>query len=259
MIPFVDTHCHIDTYEEHAKESFASLWERLDTKPEAMVHVACDPEDFEYAKNICEKHSFFYAAYGVHPSCANTFNNEIEKQLRQYLSLPKTVACGEIGLDYHYEGPSREMQKNIFDRQLRLGLEMGKPLVLHLREADADSLSILRKARLSGAKLHVHCYTGSPEFAMELLELPAEVFIGFTGIITFKNAQNVRDAAKIVPIHRLLLETDAPYLAPVPYRGKPAHSGMIPIIAEHLAAIKEVSLENLMRACRENTRLCYGI
>jgi len=179
--------------------------------------------------------------------------------LRYYLGLSKTVACGEIGLDYHYEGPAHATQKIIFDRQLRIGLEMKKPIVLHLREADEDSLSILRKAPLSGAKIHVHCYTGSPEFVMELLQLPAQVFIGFTGIITFKNAQNVRDAAKIVPLHQLLLETDAPYLAPVPYTGKPAHSGMIPIIAEQIATIKEISLDNLMNACRENTRSFYGI
>ena len=131
--------------------------------------------------------------------------------------------------------------------------------MLHLREADEDALAVLRNANLHRKNVHVHCFTGTREFAERLLALDANIFIGFTGIITFKNAQNVRDAAAIVPDNRLLLETDAPYMAPIPYRGKPCHSGYIPYIAKALAEIKQMPVEDIYRLCRENTRLCYGI
>jgi TatD DNase family protein len=131
--------------------------------------------------------------------------------------------------------------------------------VLHLREADDDALAVLRAANLHDTKIHIHCFTGTPEFVEQLLALDAKIFVGFTGIVTFNNAQSVRDAAAIVPIDQILLETDAPYMAPVPFRGKPCHSGYIPFIAEKLAEIKNVPVEELYRHCRENTRMCYGI
>src|SRR5574344_682950 len=132
-------------------------------------------------------------------------------------------------------------------------------LLYGLREADDDALSILRSADIRGTKIHIHCFTGSAEFVRKLLALDAEIYVGFTGIVTFKNADNVRDAAREVPAERLLLETDAPYLAPVPFRGKPAHSGYIPLIAQKLAEIRGESLDALYEKCRENTRHCYGI
>ena len=135
--------------------------------------------------------------------------------------------------------------------------------MLHLREADDDALAVLRNADLKGKNVHVHCFTGTPEFAGQLLELGAcknaNFFVGFTGIVTFKNAQNVRDAAALVPLDQMLLETDSPYMAPIPYRGKPSHSGYIPYIAEKLAEVKGVPVEEIYKRCRENTRRCYGI
>ena len=131
--------------------------------------------------------------------------------------------------------------------------------MLHLREADSDALAVLRNADLRNHKIHVHCFTGTPEFAANLLQLDAEIYVGFTGIVTFKNAQNVRDAAALVPPGQMLLETDSPYMAPIPYRGKPCHSGYIPYIAQKLAEIKQMPVEELYRQCRENTRRCYGI
>lgn len=259
MIAFIDTHCHLDTYEEQTKESFEALWAKMGSKPEAMIQVACDPKEFEYAKNISEKYKFIYAAYGIHPHHVESFTPEQEALLRVYLDHPKAIACGEFGLDYHYGASTKAAQRTLFEKQIEIGIEKKKPLVLHLREAENDSLSILKNAPIQNQKIHVHCFTGTPDFAEALLALSPNIYIGFTGIISFKNADNVREAAKIVPLNRVLLETDAPYLAPVPYRGKPAHSGMIPIIAEHLAQIKNISKEDLLIACRENTRFCYGI
>ena len=263
---FIDTHCHIDSYERHAGESFDALLARLPhdsdptiRPPEAFIHVACDPQDFDYAREISEKYDNVYAAYGIHPEYVETETSDDEKRMVEMLSHPKCVACGEFGLDYHYGADTREAQTTLFERHLQLGLASGKPLVLHLREADDDALAILRNADLRNSKIHVHCFTGTRDFAERLLALDAEIFIGFTGIVTFKNAVNVREAAEIVPDNRMLLETDAPYMAPVPYRGKPCHSGYIPYIAKTLAETRKTPVEEIYRLCRENTRNCYGI
>ena len=263
---FVDTHCHIDSYERHSGESFDTLLERLahdpDEKvqaPEAYIHVACDPADFERARELSEKYAFVYAAYGIHPEYVDTETPEDEARLLEYLAHPKCVACGEFGLDCHYGADSKIRQIALFERHLQIGIDSGKPIVLHLREADDESLDVLRRADLRGQKVHVHCFTGSAAYCQKLLELDAEIFVGFTGIVTFKNAQNVRDAAAIVPPGQMLLETDSPYMAPIPYRGKPCHSGYIPYIAQALATVKNMPVEEIYRLCRENTRRCYGI
>lgn len=268
MAAFIDTHCHIDSYEEHAKESFESLISRLqggDAKdpsiqmPEAFIHIACSPTDFEYAKAISEKYPFVYAAYGIHPEYVESETAEDEARMMEFLKHPKCVACGEFGLDYHYGSETKAAQVKLFERHLQLGIDSGKPLVLHLREADDDAIAVLKNASIRGKNIHVHCFTGSPEFAAKLLELDANIFIGFTGITTFKSAPNVREAAALVPFEQMLLETDAPFMAPIPYRGKPCHSGYIPHIAQKLAEVKNVPVEEIYRHCRENTRRCYGI
>ena len=276
---FIDTHCHIDSYERHAEESFDELLERFKNasftndrssakekaaalkikRPEAFIHVACDPADFDRACELSEKYPFVYTAYGIHPEYVETETAEDESRMMEFLKHPKCVACGEFGLDYHYGAETKAAQVKLFERHLQLGLESGKPLVLHLREADEDALAVLRTASLHDRNIHVHCFTGTREFAEQLLALDANIYIGFTGIVTFNNAQNVRDAAAIVPITQMLLETDAPYMAPVPFRGKPCHSGYIPFIADKLAEIKNVPVEELYRHCRENTMKCYGI
>ena len=263
---FIDTHCHIDSYERHAGESFDALLARLRDDgdpnielPEAFIPVACDPADFEYARDLSEKYPNVYAAYGIHPEYVDTETPEDEARMLEYMKHPKCVACGEFGLDYHYDPESRPRQITLFERHLQLALTSGKPIVLHLREADDDALAVLHGADLRNKNIHVHCFTGTPGFAEALLALDANIYIGFTGIITFKNAQNVRDAAAIVPDSRMLLETDAPYMAPIPYRGKPCHSGYIPFIANKLAEVKEKPVEEIYRQVRENTRRCYGI
>ncbi len=256
---FVDSHCHMDSFEERTGIGFKSWWNSADPKPDAIIQVACEEADFAYAKNLSDEFPQVYAAYGVHPINAESYSAETEKRLLELWSDPKTVGIGEIGLDYHYEGASRERQREVFARQLEIGKPFRKAFVLHLREAEADSLDVLRNARINGTTLHVHSCTASAEFVEEVLALPASVYVGFTGILTFKNAESVREAASRVPLERLLLETDAPYLAPVPFRGKPSHAGMIPQIGEVLARIKGVPFETLMDSVRKNTRDCYGI
>lgn len=267
---FIDTHCHLESYERHSGESFDALCARLPhdadenvKMPEAFIHVACDPADFERGKEFSEKYENVYTAYGIHPEYVSTETAEDEARLREYLKHPRCIACGEFGLDYHYGADTRIQQVKLFERHLQIGLDSGKPLTLHLREADGDALAVLDTADLRKTKVHIHCFTGSPGFCEKLLELGdrkgADFFVGFTGIVTFKNAPNVREAAVLVPMAQMLLETDAPYMAPVPYRGKPCHSGYIPYIARALAQVKQIPVEELYGACRENTRRCYGI
>ena len=262
---FIDTHCHLDAYEEFSKESLDALFERLRSNtaklsagptangeaswnspknakedfvqmPEAFIHVACSPESFDRGVELSEKYPFVFTAYGIHPECVLRETPSDEERLLELLKHPKAIACGEFGLDYHYGKDTRKQQLNLFQRHLQLGIQSGKPLVLH-----------------------VHCFTGDPEFLEEPLSLDANVFIGFTGIVTFKSAQNVRDAASLVPYERILLETDTPYMAPVPFRGKTCHPGFIPYTAQMLATLKKMDLEELYRQCRKNTRICYGI
>jgi len=266
---FIDTHCHLDSYERHSNEPLDDFFARLShdadknvQPPEAYIHVACDPADFERAQELSERYPNVYAAYGIHPEYVLTETAQDEAHLVEFLKHPKCVACGEFGLDYHYDLEHRNQQVVLFERHLQIALASQKPLVLHLREADNDALAVLRNADLSGRKIHIHCFTGTPEFCEQLLDLGsknADIFVGFTGIVTFKNAQNVRDAAALVPMNQMLLETDSPYMAPVPYRGKPCHSGYIPYIAKALAQVKQIPVEQLYRDCRENTKRCYGI
>jgi TatD DNase family protein len=255
---FIDTHCHLDTYEEHSAESFESLRERIETPPEAYIHVACDPEAFEDARIRSESYFDVFATYGIHPEYVHTYEQN-KYLLPDYWEHPRCVGCGEFGLDYHYGKENKELQRSVFEDQLEMALNTQKAIVLHLREAEEDSLSILKNAPLQNTKIHVHCFTSNASFAEELLKISNNIYIGFTGIITFKNAENVRKAVEVIPLNRLLLETDAPYLAPVPHRGTPAHSGMIPHIADKIAELKNTDIENVYFTTRENTRYVYGI
>ncbi|MCQ2092099.1 MAG: TatD family hydrolase [Fibrobacter sp.] len=301
---FIDSHCHLDAYEEYSGEKLDDLFARLQAAtdaaresqmrgdsvkdyaafpipdlssqkswsssksdapdpnvrmPEAFIHVACDPKDLARGVELIEKYPFVYGAFGIHPEYVSDTTPEDEARVAELLKHPKCVACGEIGLDYHYGADKKSEQCKLFERQLDIGITSGKPLVFHLREADDDALAILRNAPLHEKNIHVHCFTGTPEFVEELLALDANVFIGFTGIVTFKSAQNVRDAAALVPYNQILLETDSPYMAPVPHRGKTCHSGFIPYTAQMLADIKKIPVEELYRQCRENTLNCYFI
>ena len=256
---FVDTHCHMDAYTDASEIEFDAWWNSVSPKPDALIHVSCEEPTFAYAEKISDDYPEVYASFGVHPENADAYSAETEEKLKRLWARPKTVGIGEIGFDYHYEGATHEKQREVFERQLEIGLPFHKVFVLHLREAEEDSLSVLRNANLNGATLHVHSCTASANFVEEVLKLPCRVFIGFTGILTFKSAASVREAAAHVPLDRLLLETDSPYLAPVPFRGLVSHAGMIPQIGEVLAKVQNVSVEDLMEQVRKNTKNCYGI
>jgi TatD DNase family protein len=257
---FVDTHCHLDNILNRLKlASFGAFKNQfLPDSCEACLTVSCAPDSINPVLTLLEE-SMVFGAFGIHPHDSQFWSGEIEAHILDAITHPHCVAYGEIGLDYHYTESPVDIQKHNFAHQIDLGLKSGKPLVIHTREAEADTFKILQDRVPHDWPVHVHCFTSSLGFAESLLATFSRLYLGFTGIITFKNVGELEDVAKLTPLNRFLLETDGPYLAPVPHRGQVAHSGHIPLIANRMAALKSVSVDALYAAARQNTRDVYGI
>lgn len=203
---------------------------------------------------LAEQYPHFYAAVGIHPSDVDEVGEDYIDTLRDLAKSPKVKAIGEIGLDYHYEGYDRELQIEQFKRQLNLAEELGLPVIIHDREAHGDCLECLLESNVTGV---MHCYSGSVE-TMKVLEKRGFYF-GFGGTVTYKNARQAVENALAVPKDRLLIETDSPYLPPVPHRGERNHSGNVRLVAEKLAELRGVSFEEIARITYENARRCFSI
>jgi TatD DNase family protein len=232
--------------------------EHFPSNHEANITISCDKDSIKPVLNLLEEPDV-YGAFGFHPHEAKEYNEKWHQHILECMRHPKVVAWGEIGLDYHYDFSPRDLQQRVFVQQLEAAVEQKKPVIIHTREAEEDTLRILKDVLPTDWNIHVHCFTSSLSLAMDLLESFSNLYLGFTGILTFKNAEDIRDVVRHTPITRLLLETDGPYLAPVPHRGKPCHPGWIPYIAQSMADLKQVSLENLYQQVRANTRQMYGI
>jgi TatD DNase family protein len=256
---YIDTHCHLDSILGQLGTTFPDFRARfLPAEFAGCITISCDPGSIGATLSLL-KEDLVYGAFGLHPHDAKAYTPELEAQLREAMGAAKTLAWGEIGLDYHYNMSPPEIQREVFARQIRQGVACGKPLIVHTREAEEDTLDILRREAPKDWRIHVHCFTSSLGMAEKLLEHFPNLCLGFTGIVTFKNAHDLQQVAKATPLGRLLLETDGPYLAPVPFRGKPAHPGHIPYIAAKIAELKGVTLEEVYAAARENTKRVYGI
>ena len=221
-----------------------------------VVNPGCDFPSSRTAVELAERYPYVYAAVGIHPSdCAGTGEAEYEV-LRQLARHEKVVAIGEIGLDYYWEdNPPREFQQQVLRRQIELALELDLPVIIHDREAHGDSLAIaLEYPTLRGV---FHCFSGSPEMAQELLK--RGWYLGFDGPITYKNARRSPEVAAITPLDRIVIETDAPYLTPVPYRGKRNDSRYLSYVVEKLAEWKGVTPEEMERITFENGKRLYGM
>eukprot|EP01133_Synstelium_polycarpum_P006400 gene6400-7424_t len=225
---------------------------------EKCVQVCCDPVALEYT-DMLVGFDPIYAAYGVHPHNASEYNDDIEAKLLVRMQHPKTVAWGEMGLDYYYNKSPKDTQQSAFKRQLVQAVKCNKPLVIHSRDAEADTLAILKELVPVDYKIHIHCFTSTMDFAISLLEHFSNLYIGFTGCITFKSSDSIRDSVSVVPIDRILLETDGPYMAPEPFRGKIAHSGHIPNVANMISHVKNIPVDEVLTQCRINTTMVYGI
>ena len=258
-VPFLDTHCHLDQILDRlGVASYSEFRSRfLPADYAGCLTIACDPEAFEPTKALLEN-EVVYASFGVHPHDAEKYTPEVESRLLECLALPKTLACGEMGLDYHYDHSPRDVQKRVFARQIEIAVEAKKPLVIHTREAEADTLALMRERVPRDWPVHVHCFTSSGALAESLLADFSNLCIGFTGIITFKNAADLRETVRRVPKERILVETDGPWLAPEPHRGKPAHPGYIPLVLAKLAELKGVTTDDMTRITNENAVKIYG-
>ena len=250
-----ETHAHYDDeqFDADRDELLSSL---ADGGVGLVVNPSVTAENAKKVLAMAEQYPFFYAAVGVHPeNCANYDENELAA-LRELAQHPKCVAIGEIGLDYYWEeNPPREFQQRVFREQMALARELNLPVIVHDREAHADSLTIVKE--FPEVKGVFHCYSGSAEMAKELLKLGW--MISFTGVVTYKNARKTVEAAEVVPLDRLMIETDAPYMSPVPRRGTRNDSRNLIYIAEKLAEIKGVSTEEMIRITEENAKHFFGI
>ena len=251
---FVDSHCHIDgpEYDADREEVIARAREAGVTM---MLNVGTgDPHSgvFERSVQLAEKHSEIYSAIGVHPHDAKLFDAAAEKRLIDLAKQSsRVIAWGEIGLDYHYDHSPREVQREVFRRQLRIARELNLPVVIHSREADEDTIAILQEEFSGAVRAGVlHCFGGGLQMALEAIALG--FFVSFAGNLTFKKAEDLRDIARKLPLDRLLVETDCPYLTPVPFRGKRNEPARVVETARFLAELKRVELEEIGKVTTAN-------
>jgi TatD DNase family protein len=257
----IDSHCHIDGLEYDADRE-AVIGRARDAGVTTMLNVGTgDPHSgaFERAVELAEKHKEIYAAVGVHPHDAKLFDDRAEQRLRDLVKQSKrVVAWGEIGLDYHYDHSPREVQREVFRRQLRIASGMNLPVVIHTREADDDTIAILREEVSGDERAGVmHCFGGSLAMARSAIDLG--FLISFSGTLTFKKADDLRDIARQLPLDRLLIETDCPYLSPVPFRGRRNEPAHVIETARRLAAIHNQELEEIARVTSENFARLFSV
>ncbi len=249
-----DSHSH---YADHAFDS--DRFEVLEKLPENGIKyimlAASGLDDTAENSELSSKYGYIYSSAGIHPENADNVPDGYLDIIREAVrSNPKIKAIGEIGLDYHYEGYDREKQIKLFKAQLELADELELPVIIHSRDATEDTMNILREYKPDGV---VHCFSGSAETAAEVIKLG--LYIGFTGVLTFKNAKKALKALEKVPMDKLLLETDCPYMAPVPFRGKRCDSSMIRYTAEKAAEIKGIPVQELLDITCRNAMEFYNI
>lgn len=250
-----DSHAHYDD-DSFNEDRARVLGELKDNNIIGVLNCGSSFKGAVASLNLAKNNDFFYASVGIHPEYADTVDENMIKEIKNMASNHKVRAIGEIGLDYHYEdNPSKEVQKKVFIRQMELAKKLNLPVVIHDRDAHKDTLDIIKMfPEVHGV---IHCFSGSVEFARECLNLG--YYIGFTGVVTFKNAKKVLEVAKDAPIDKILVETDCPYMTPEPHRGKRNRSEYIEQIIKKIAEIREISEEELNDQIISNTKKLLNI
>ena len=251
-----DTHAHYDddAFDEDRDVLLSGMREQ---NVEYIVNVGASMASSERSIKLAEKYPFVYAAVGVHPDEVGELDEEKFTKLREWTAHEKVKAVGEIGLDYYWDKEKHDLQKHWFMRQMELASEVKLPMIVHSREAAKDTLDMVIAAKPLNLSGIIHCYSYSVEQAREYLNMG--YYIGIGGVVTFKNAKKLKEVAEYTPLSQIVLETDCPYLAPTPFRGKRNDSSKIAYVAEELAAIKQVSVEEVIRITNENGRRLYNI
>lgn len=250
-----DTHAHYD--DERFDEDRETLLRAMPEKGVGLiVNPGCDLPSSRMAVDMAQKYDFLYAAVGIHPENCGDFAPAMTDGLRALIKAPKVVAIGEIGLDYYWaENPPKELQQEVLRRQLALAQELHLPVIIHDRDAHADTLSIVREfPQVTGV---FHCFAGSVEMAQALIKMGW--MLSFNGAATFKNAKKAPEVIAAVPLEKLMIETDAPYLTPVPHRGERNDSSYVRFVAEKIAQIKGLTPEEVEKATWENGRRFFGV
>jgi TatD DNase family protein len=260
MVELIDSHCHLDN--DYSPKTDADLVREAGLAGVArLITVATDMKSVREVAEISARHPNVFHTAGVHPHEARTLGKGDLDVLRRAAAHPKCRAIGEIGLDYHYDHSPRETQRAVLVQQLGLALETGLPVVIHSREAEDDLLAALREyadALPRGAIPGViHCFTGTRAFGEACLKLG--FYISFSGILTFKTAEDLRACAAAFPLERLLVETDSPFLAPIPHRGKRCEPSMVTLTAQKLAEVRGTTLDEIARATTANARAVFGL
>ena len=249
---FVDTHCHLD--DERFNEDREEVLKRIEEKMEFVVNVGFDLPSSKTSVEYSNIYPFIYSAIGVHPTSISEYNDEVEKELIELSKNKKVVAIGEIGLDYYWMEDEKEVQKEGFRRQMKLAEKVGLPVVIHSRDAMEDTINILNE--FPDVKGVFHCYPGSFESAMLV---PDGYVFGIGGVLTFKNARKTVEFIEKIDLSRIVIETDSPYLTPSPFRGKRNEPVYVKYVAEKIAEIKNISVEEVIRITTENAKKIYNI
>jgi TatD DNase family protein len=256
MLKIFDTHAHYDdkAYDEDREAVIGSLQECGIQK---VVDISADMRSLEMSRKLAEQYDFFYCTAGIHPCSTDELTEERFEHLKAQCSYEKCVAVGEIGLDYYWDDPDREIQRTWFERQVELAKEVNLPMIIHSREAAKETVDMMRALHAEQTGGVVHCYSYTKELARDFLDMG--YYFGIGGVLTFQNAKKLKEAVEYIPLDRIVTETDAPYLAPVPYRGKRNSSIYLPHVIAALAQIKGMDEEALCEILWDNAHKLYRI
>ncbi len=249
----IDSHAHLVSL-----ENLSEVLERAkENNIGKIVSISSDIPSTEETITLAERNSFIFATTGVHPHSADQTNEEVLKRLDQFAKHEKVVAIGETGLDYFYMNSEKEVQIDSFVEHIHLGRKHNLPVIIHVREADENMVEILKKERAANLPGVIHCFTGNYDTAVKYLDLG--YYISFSGIVTFKRSDELREAAKKIPANKILIETDSPYLAPVPHRGKPNEPSYVKHVADTLAEVRGITFDELADITKANAETLFRI
>lgn len=259
FVMIFDTHAHYDdeAFDEDREAVLSSLQEK---GVGTVVNICASPASLKRISELTAQYSFVYGAAGIHPDHAGEVTEEMFEEISRLADTEKIVAIGEIGLDYYWDTAPHDVQREWFIRQLHLAVEKDLPVVIHSREATQETLEIMREAyKKSGGKLRgvIHCFSGSAEIAKEYTDMG--FYIGVGGVVTFKNGKKLKEVVETMPLDKLVIETDCPYLAPVPYRGKRNDSTLLMHVIAEIAALRGMTTEEVERLTEENARQLYRL
>ena len=249
-----ETHAHYDDEAfDGDRDELLSLFQ--DNGIYRVINISSSAESLEKTLELTEKYPFIYGAFGIHPDDADKMNEDIFSRVSQLCDLPKAAAVGEVGLDYYWHNENKPEQKKWFERFIALAQDKNLPIVIHSRDAAEDTVGIIKNTEAGKTGAVMHCYSYSKEIAKQLLDMG--LYFGIGGVATFKNARKLIEVLEYIPMDSVLLETDCPYLAPVPYRGKRNCSLYIPYIAQRIAQIKNIDADEVIRITNENARRLF--